>query len=320
MHAPPHSSTAVDASVIVCTFRRRQLLRACLSSLASQANPHGRWEVVVVDNCPDRSAQAVVDECGRQFAERGVDIRYAAEAKAGVAHARNLGLAEARHPVICFLDDDEQALSGWLTNLLEPFARLGDEVDIVAGEVEPDFGTAGRPDWLADTFLHMFSCRWGWDTKPRFLQDREWFGEGNCAFRKRLFDHCRFNGDLGRRGDSLGAAEGIVFTRFRQQGASAFYAPDAKVSHFIHPERLSKQWMLRRQFHQGMSDFIAHRSIGMPPVVSKVGIQLDQVQGIDLDTLPAGQLQTLCHVYYKLGYFVAATTTEPSVATAATTP
>jgi glycosyltransferase involved in cell wall biosynthesis len=254
----------------------------------------------------------MVDESAARLAAHGVEVRYAREVKSGVAHARNQGLAEARHPVICFLDDDEQALTGWLATLLEPFAHLGDAVDIVAGEVEPDFGDVGRPDWLVDAFLQMFSCRWGWDTKPRFLQDQEWFGEGNCAFRKRLFTAAGFDARLGRRGDSLGAAEGIVFTQFRQQGARAFYAPDAKVSHFIHPDRLNRRWMLRRQFHQGMSDAIAHRSIGMPPLVSKVGIQLDVVQGLDLDTQDTAQLKRLCWVYYRLGYFVA-TTTEPTV-------
>ena len=320
MHIQTPPAIAVDASVVICTFRRPRLLRACLDSLASQANPCGAWEVVVIDNCPDESGRATVDASSARLAHHGVEVRYAAESKPGVAHARNRGLAEAKHPVICFLDDDEQALPGWLTQLLEPFARLGDAVDMVAGEVEPDFGAAGRPDWLVDEFLHMFSCQWGWDTTPRFLEDQEWFGEGNCAFRSRLFGSGGFDPQLGRRGDSLSAAEGIVFTRFRQQGARAFYAPDAKVSHFIHPERLSKRWMLRRQFHQGMSDSLAHQSIGMPPLVSKVGIQLDMVQSIDLESADTAQLKRLCWVYYRLGYFVATTTADPLVAPGAAMP
>ncbi|MEI6239837.1 MAG: glycosyltransferase family 2 protein [Planctomycetia bacterium] len=309
MHAPTSSPPAVDASIVVCTFRRPQLLRACLDSLASQANPFGAWDVVVIDNCPDGSARATVRESGGRLAEHGIEVRYVAESKSGVSHARNRGLAEARHPLICFLDDDERALSGWLTNLLEPFANLGEAVDIVAGEVDPDFGDSPRPDWLADEFLHMFSCRWGWDTKPRFLQEKEWFGEGNVAFRKRLFAGVGFDPALGRRGDALTASEGVVFTLLRQHGARAFYAPDAKVSHFIHPERLSKKWMLHRQFFQGMSDCHAHRLIGKPPLVSRITLELHKVQSVDIDTLSTKELKTYCHVYYRLGYFVAVTTT-----------
>jgi len=61
--------------------------------------------------------------------------------------------------------------------------------------------------------------------------------------------------------------------------------PDAKVSHFIPPERLTKKWMLRRQFQQGISDSFAHRSIGRPQFVAKIGIELDKVQSIDVETL-----------------------------------
>jgi len=316
MESPPHpipeptsSPAAVDVSVGVCTFRRPQLLRACLDSLASQTNPFGAWDVVVVDNCPDKSAEATVCECGGRLAEHGIEVRYAAEPKSGVSHARNRGLAEARHPLVCFLDDDERAVSGWLATLLEPFATLGEAVDIVAGEVDPDFGDSSRPDWLADELLHMFSCRWGWDTKPRFLQEKEWFGEGNVAFRKRLFAGVGFDPALGRRGDALTSSEGVVFTLLRHQGARAFYAPDAKVSHFIHPERLSKKWLLRRQFLQGMSDCQAHRSIGKPPLVPRITIELHKILAVDLDTLSTEGLKTYCHVYHRLGYFVAATTT-----------
>ena len=309
MPEPTPSPAAVDATVVVCTFRRLRLLRACLESLIAQTNPFGAWDVVVVDNCPDGSAEATVRECGERLAEHGVEARYAAEPKPGVSHARNRGLAEARHPLICFLDDDERALSGWLATLLEPFATLGEAVDIVAGEVDPDFGDSPRPDWLADELLEMFSCRWGRDTKPRYLQEKEWFGEGNVAFRKRLFAGVGFDPTLGRRGDALTSSEGVVFTLLRHQGARAFYAPDAKVSHFIHPERLSKKWMLRRQFFQGMSDCQAHRSIGRSPLVPRITIELHKVLGVDFDRLSTAELKAYCHVYHRLGYFVAATTT-----------
>lgn len=108
-------------------------------------------------------------------------------------------------------------------------------MDIVAGEVEPDFGALARPDWLADDTMHFFSCRWGWDSEPRFLREAEWFGEGNCAFRKRLMAGRAFPADLGRKGDGLMTNEGIVFMEMRSAGAATYHVPAAPVSHLIHP-------------------------------------------------------------------------------------
>src|SRR3546814_11320321 len=70
---------------------------------------------------------------------------------------------------------------------------------------------ARRPDWLTDNLLQVYSCRWGWDTEARFLEPREWFGEGNCAVRATLFAGRSFDTGLGRSGASLMGGDGGLF-------------------------------------------------------------------------------------------------------------
>lgn len=298
-------SAALDASIVVCTFRRPALLEACLNSLLAQANPYGAAEVIVVDNCAAAGAEPVVRRLAPVLAQRGLPLRHVVEERNGVAHARNRGLAEAAYPIVCFIDDDEQALPGWLAALLRPFHERGEAVDIVAGEVEPDFGGRPRPDWLVDSLLPAFSCKLGWDVAPRFLALHEWFGEGNCAFRKALLEGSSFNTALGRREGALLSSEGILFTDLRKKGASAFFAPDARVSHLIHPERLDKRWLLQRMFFQGMSDFVAHRSIGHQHQPESFRFNTRDFTGLNIEAMGARELQILVSAYYNAGYSLA---------------
>lgn len=295
-------SETVDVSIVVCTFRRPALLAACLASLETQENPYGATEILVIDNCPDASAAAVVQGAAAGFERRGVALRHVAEARTGVAHARNRSLAEARHPVIAFIDDDEHAAPGWLRLLLRPFAELGARVDIVAGEVEPDFAGQARPDWLTDDYLHALSCRWGWDTAPRFLKPNEWFGEGNCAFRKALFAGRGFNVALGRRDGALSSSEGVIFQKLRQEGARAYYEPRAVAFHHIHRERMERKWLLRRMFNHGMSDVIACRDVGGHVDIGAVGINLKALVEMDVEGLDSRDFHGLMKIYYFAGY------------------
>ncbi|KAA0577852.1 glycosyltransferase family 2 protein [Azospirillum sp. B21] len=312
------SATAVPgiaASIVVCTHRRPELLGACLDSLIGQrvggGSPDlvhgipGIHEILVIDNSALAEGRPVVESRQAAFALRGVPLRHVLEERPGVSFARNRGVAEAAGELIVFIDDDERACDGWLERLLEPFHRLGDAVGIVAGEVEPDFGALPRPGWLADDMMHFFSCRWGWDSEARFLRENEWFGEGNCAFRKRLMDGRCFPTDLGRKGDGLLTNEGIVFMQMRNAGAATYYVPAATVSHFIHPDRLNRRWLMRRMFHQGVSNRLTQRRYGMEEQRCDFNVNLADLAALDVEGLEGDGLRAVIRLYYQLGYATA---------------
>lgn len=293
---------SVDVSVAVCTHCRPALLAACLASLESQTNPLGLWEILVIDNDPLRGAAPVVEAAVATFRRLGVELRYEHEPSPGVAHARNRSLDAARHPIIAYIDDDERAGPDWLARLIAPFDAQGAAVDIVAGEVEPDFAGLQPPGWLTGDVIQLLSCRWRWSDEPRFLKPQEWFGEGNCAFRRALLAGHGFNTALGRQDGSLMTNEGIVFTKLRRQGAAAWWEPRAVTFHHVHPERLTRRWMLRRQFFQGYSDVIANREIGRDYLLPSVTMNLKALGGLNVDGLPDADFPGLLKIYYAAGY------------------
>ncbi|MCC6492067.1 MAG: glycosyltransferase [Pirellulales bacterium] len=103
---------SVYASVVVPTFRRNDLLRRCLETLARQTLAASRYEVIVADDAGDWATARLVRECAKSS---GVDFRYVAVGTAhGPAAARNCGWRAARGRIIAFTDDDCLPESTWL--------------------------------------------------------------------------------------------------------------------------------------------------------------------------------------------------------------
>src|SRR5947209_5294093 len=93
-------------SVVVCTYRRPQMLGDTLQTLRNlQTQGRLSYEVIVIDNDPACSAQSCVTELGRDW-PAGVALRYVPENKPGLGNARNRGIEEARGEILAFLDDD----------------------------------------------------------------------------------------------------------------------------------------------------------------------------------------------------------------------
>lgn len=112
----------------ICTHDRPELLKRALASLTELDPPAS--EILVVDNAPSD---------GRTFALVSQDFpgaRYVQENVPGLNFARNRALAEARYPILAFLDDDAVADRGWSKGFQARFTerpRLG----ACTGRVEP---------------------------------------------------------------------------------------------------------------------------------------------------------------------------------------
>lgn len=105
------------ASVIVPTKNRPSYLRTALESLAKQDVSQDAYELLVVDDAPSTATREVVAEVARGTATR---IGYVErQGVPGLNSARNSGIAAAEASFLVLVDDDVEAPSGWLRELLE---------------------------------------------------------------------------------------------------------------------------------------------------------------------------------------------------------
>lgn len=110
-------------SVIMPAYNARPYIAEAINSVLEQDYPH--VELIVID---DGSRDGTA-ECAESFGERVKVIR---QANAGVAAARNKGLAEARGELIAFLDADDVWLPGKLKAQVE-YLHAHPETGVVYG-------------------------------------------------------------------------------------------------------------------------------------------------------------------------------------------
>jgi GT2 family glycosyltransferase len=117
-------------SVIVVTWNRRDLLRACLESLARQT--HSSFEVIVVDNGSDDGSADLVQNLAASYP---VPLRLIANsANRGFCAANNQGFAASQSELVALLNNDAEAGPGWL-EALESVIRLYDDVGMAASKI-----------------------------------------------------------------------------------------------------------------------------------------------------------------------------------------
>ncbi|CAK8718842.1 Glycosyl transferase family 2 [Candidatus Electrothrix aarhusensis] len=97
-------------SVIIPTFNRAGFLEQTIGSVLDQSLACG--EILVVD---DGSVDATSEVVGRISKAAEVPIHYLYQENKGASAARNKGIAEARHDLLCFLDSDDR----WAQRKLE---------------------------------------------------------------------------------------------------------------------------------------------------------------------------------------------------------
>jgi glycosyltransferase involved in cell wall biosynthesis len=267
-----------DATVVICTWNRAQLLDETLASLAAMPVPGDlSWEVLIVDNRSTDRTASVVAERAVTFP---VPLRYVFEGRQGKSWAMNTGISASASPVIVFADDDVQVLPEWLPAACEPLLAAGD-VSYTGGPVEPIWD-APCPAWFDDTGKVL----WGtfaildYGTERFVFEERRRIPLGaNFAVRRTLAERVGgFDPSLGRNSDRVLMGQELpeFFARTRQAGATGLYVPEMRVRHHVPANRLTHSYCRRWWYGKGVS---RARMEALHPV-TELGIDLRQVPTI----------------------------------------
>jgi len=170
-------------------------------------------------------------------------IRYVHETRAGVSHARNAGVRNARAPLLVFLDDDEEALDGWLAGLLAAQARFG--ADMVFGPVIAHFE---RPPPIDADFVGLFFSRS--DPGPTRLIDR-YHGSGNSLL---VRERCILSDEpFDPRMTRTGGEDTILFEGLKRNGRTSAWCAEAAVLEHVDGSRVGLSYLAKRSFRRGQS-------------------------------------------------------------------
>lgn len=236
----------VECSVCVCTYKRPSVLDT-IESVTNQLGIDGdRYEIIIVDDDPEKSAEPVIRALEKHIAFPVV--RYVTSCSANIACARNVGLDAARGDWIAFIDDDEIAHPNWLMNLRETQARF--DADIVKGRVQGVY-PQGTPSWIR--LGDPYSRQYGFDG-----QVPKWIASGNVLFRRSLVEYggIRFRPEYGRSGGE----DTDFFERLLDLGGKAVASRSAVVDEIVPDYRVTAEYLKLRCFRSGYTIACAIRS------------------------------------------------------------
>jgi glycosyltransferase involved in cell wall biosynthesis len=236
-------------SAVVCTHNRATVLRGALASLAAQTLPVGSYEIVVVDNA---STDATRDLVTRELAGLA-GLRYVYEPQLGVSRARNAGWQAARAPLVAYLDDDAIAAPDWLARAVAGFRELEPSPGCLGGPVLPIW-EAPRPAWLPDALLPYLTVLDLDQLRGPMPRGKFLYGTNSVFPRARLAEIGGYPAGLGPIGSWHRSGEDtFVQKRLRERGLQLWYDPALRVQHRVSAERLSRRWVSRRLYLEGLS-------------------------------------------------------------------
>jgi GT2 family glycosyltransferase len=179
---------------------------------------------------------------------RVVESRYAGHLGAAVTTAAQLAASQ----YLVFLDDDASAEPKWLERMLAALAQQG--VVGVGGAPIARYSRP-RPPWFPHEFDWVFGCAYeGLPTKRAPILHMI-----GTTMAVRRSDFIAIGGiHLNDHGD-MELSHRLLD---RSPAARVLYEPDARVSHFVHPERLTWAYFWRRCFSVNRSKVFAMRELG----------------------------------------------------------
>ncbi len=172
------------------------------------------------------------------------------ERERGASATRNTGSRAARGQILAFLDDDAEAMPGWLENLAVPL-RTDPSVIGVGGWVTPSWAVS-QPSWFPMEFGWVVGASYvGLPSTPGAIRN-VW--SGNMAVRKA--DFFRAGGFLegfGKKGNSSRPEDTELCLRMAAQhpGTRWWFAPAARIQHHVPPKRATVRFFLRRCVAEG---------------------------------------------------------------------
>jgi glycosyltransferase involved in cell wall biosynthesis len=260
-------------SVVICTRDRADLLKKAITSVLEQDAPPPAFEILVVDNASSDHTVEVV----RGFAANSC-VRLLQEPEGGISVARNTGWRAARGRYVAYLDDDVIALPGWIRAVRDALEMASP--GIVGGRVTPIW-ERDPPAWLTEAVATALAViDWGDATHPIQDLQREWLVSANFAIPRLLLKEIGgFNPALGRIGNSrMFTNEDILLQReIMRRGYRCLYHPPMAVMHWVPTTRLSKGWLSRRFYWQGVGDAVTEMIEDAPPLHQRLARALSRV-------------------------------------------
>jgi glucosyl-dolichyl phosphate glucuronosyltransferase len=244
----------IKYSIIIPTYKRKDLLIRCLNSIMGLHSPKFSHEVLIIDNFGD------INCVFESFKDKIPNLRYVFEKNPGLHNARHSGAKNSCGEILCFIDDDSFVDKKWLIEIEKAF--LKQEVVLATGKILPEFETH-PPEWLKYAWTKMSSGKFlgtlslaDFGEKQKKIAPVFAFGCNFIIRKQTFFDYNGTHPDCmpAQMVQYMGDGETGLAKKLAEKQIKAFYFPEIKVYHYVPESRMTEEYFKNVYFMQGISD------------------------------------------------------------------
>jgi succinoglycan biosynthesis protein ExoM len=270
---------AIDLSLVILTYDRPDGLGETIASCLRQANGLGlQIEIVVIDNHPTLSGQAVVKAMNT---DPTMPLRYISDLVRNMSALRNRGFTEAAGAMVAFIDDDEFADPDWTDEIVTALRKA--DAAIAVGPRHAHFAAGSPPAYDPDgqsfvrdlhlpdgDLIELVAPRgkpnYGLGTGNSLFDMQKCFGDGTEMMRTSFGD--------------AGGEDAELFVRLYREGRTIVWAAKAIVTETVAPHRTKIDYRLIRTVREAQHymtiylDGARHSQLSYFELVSKGLLQI----------------------------------------------
>lgn len=265
----------IKISVVVATLRRPRLLERLLDSLLIQSVDSNMFEVIVVDNAPERDEE-VTRLCQSEKYAPLVLINLHNEV-IGVSRARNVGTSHARADYVAYLDDDAYLPDTWIENAIRVQETIA---PAIFGGPYRAYYTSDKPIWLLDEYM---SGTLG--DEAHWLTSRQYLFGTNLVWKKDLIVELGgFSPILGGGSPLDYGEETEIQYKALKRGERIWYDPELYVYHHANPRKMYLGWFIKDRWAHGKAKALIFRKEIQEDKRSKLRAFLSWLKSVALKT------------------------------------
>ena len=228
-------------SVILCTHKMSESLRACLNAICNQTAERKDYELVFVNNSfRDNDIKELVQGIKAENPE--LDISYITAPLKGLSFARNAGLWAAKGEYVLYVDDDAVMNSNVVEETIRAF-DADEDLGVVGGKVQLTIPESAK-DLVTKNTIGLWSHLDIEGKEIKYARDYGDFpyGANFGARRSELRRIGGFRTGYGRVGNNFaGGEETLVCFMMDTINKKVALNPKSVVEHRIEPDRFTRE-------------------------------------------------------------------------------
>jgi len=243
-------------SVVICSHNGASRIESVLGALQTQSDTERfSYEVVLVNNASTDDLEARARACWRSSEACLVIIQ---EKRPGLSYAREAGIDAAKHPLICFVDDDNILSPNFLWRAIQLMNQHPTAAICGANGVAKC--PAPVPEWLWNGWSGHAVGPQG-ETDGPLPPGRHYVYGAGMIVRRRALDDLKRSGFVsllsGRKGVSLTSGEDVELCLALQLfGWTLIQSPALKFQHIMPSSRLTWEYCLELFYQFGRANAV----------------------------------------------------------------